>query len=170
MLIPFSLVHQLTATYRRSDPDCGKQAPFASARSHRGEAQYVRCRSLLSAKTLTLQPDDLLAERRPKNAPAVNMNYRNYEGQIVEQYGVALLGWPLDHLPVCNPGGLSAADVATLLKALQDGRCRWARLTPEELEARKVSNKLRQEQGEKVYTARKQRESKKRRLEGAEEN
>ena len=67
------------------------------------------------------------------------MNYTNYEQKIVEHFGVALDGWPLDG-HVCNPGDLGCKDMALLRDALENGVCKWTLLTSEELSARKAAN------------------------------
>ncbi|VDC00035.1 unnamed protein product [Peniophora sp. CBMAI 1063] len=93
----------------------------------------------------------------------INMNYRNFDREIVEAYSVDLVGWPfLPDLRVTNPDNLDARQRAILHKALREGTCRWERLTNVQLEARKIENQHRQEQFGDVYIARKQRASKKR--------
>ncbi|KAG1884398.1 hypothetical protein F4604DRAFT_1919591 [Suillus subluteus] len=73
---------------------------------------------------------------------AVQMNYVNYECNIVEHCSVALVGWPLPG-PVCNPSKVGGrAEVQKLLNALQRDphhteSCHWVVLTDEELK-RKV--------------------------------
>ncbi len=78
------------------------------------------------------------------------MNYLNYEWQIVEKYGVELTGWPI-HGCIRNPGELSSDDNAILKDTLDHGRCKWRRLTEEEVSARKHSNKEQKANGETVY-------------------
>ena len=68
------------------------------------------------------------------------MNYAHYEQKIVEQFGVALDGWPLGG-QVCNPGEIGCKDAATLRDALEHGVCKWITLTPEEVCARKIYNR-----------------------------
>ena len=46
--------------------------------------------------------DEILHDTQIKKK-TVHMNYRNYEGKIIEKYGVALTGWPKDIPQVCNP-------------------------------------------------------------------
>jgi len=63
------------------------------------------------------------------------MNYTNYEGKIVERFGVALVGWPCKR-PVCNPNRVGGRlEVSKLDFALQSKGCKWVRLTDEELTA-----------------------------------
>ncbi|KAH7917654.1 hypothetical protein BV22DRAFT_1135233 [Leucogyrophana mollusca] len=82
------------------------------------------------------------------------MNYDNYEKKIVEAHGVALVGWPSGR--VRNPGRLGGRAAAEqLLNALVNEKCYWVILSDEELEQRKVDNKVRQARGEQVYKARK---------------
>ena len=47
------------------------------------------------------------------------MNYDNYECKVVEQFGVELISWPTDLLPIHNPGHIGGCDqVQKLLNAL----------------------------------------------------
>ncbi|KAG1837230.1 hypothetical protein DFJ58DRAFT_734500 [Suillus subalutaceus] len=93
---------------------------------------------------------------------AVQMNYVNYEHNIVEHCGVALVGWPLPG-PVCNPSKVGGrAEVQKLLDALQRDphhteSCHWVVLTDEELVKRMTENRARHARGETVYVARKKR-------------
>ena len=68
------------------------------------------------------------------------MNYAHYEQKIIEPFGVALDGWPLDG-QVCNPGDIGCKDAAALRDALERGVCKWITLTPEEVCARKIYNR-----------------------------
>ena len=80
------------------------------------------------------------------------MNYRNYEGKIVEKYGVELKGWPTGNPGVCNPATLGGRpQLEKLLTALESGQCHWVVLTDDELEERKKRNQMREERGEQVY-------------------
>lgn len=82
------------------------------------------------------------------------MNYNNYELKIVEEFGVALRGWPDG--TVRNPGKLgSRIKVRELLTALLDGSCHWASLDEDELAARVSGNKEKQARGELIYKPRK---------------
>ena len=78
------------------------------------------------------------------------MNYKNYERKIVEELGVALIGWPGDGT-VENPGTISMDKGIALRNALEKKECRWVKLTSEQLETRKSQNAQRAEDGEKVY-------------------
>ncbi|KIK15941.1 hypothetical protein PISMIDRAFT_114259, partial [Pisolithus microcarpus 441] len=73
------------------------------------------------------------------------MNYINYKKQIMEKLGVALHGWPIPG-HVCNPSKLEK-----LLDALKEEKCKWVRLTPQELATRIADNKARQAWGEQIY-------------------
>ncbi|KAI6012871.1 hypothetical protein BKA83DRAFT_4500553 [Pisolithus microcarpus] len=71
----------------------------------------------------------------------VKMNYTNYECQIVEHYGVMLMGWPFPGT-VRNPSKIGGqAEVEKLLDALNSEACKWVRLTDEECRARITHNK-----------------------------
>ncbi|KAG1883469.1 hypothetical protein F4604DRAFT_1920674 [Suillus subluteus] len=85
----------------------------------------------------------------------VNMNYTNYEHNIIEHCGVALVNWPLSG-PVCNlskAGG--RAKLIKLSDALESNTCRWVILTDEEHATRMKENRICQAQGELIYVARK---------------
>jgi hypothetical protein len=80
----------------------------------------------------------------------VIMNYANYERKVVELWGMVLEGWPEGK--VANPGSLhSRQRVQALLKALEEGRCGWIKLTDEALEQRIIDNKAREAAGEEIY-------------------
>ena len=84
------------------------------------------------------------------------MNYRNYEGKIVEKYGVELKGWPSSKSGICNPATLGGRQqLEILLAALESGRCHWVVLSEDELAERKKQNQAREERGEQVYRPRK---------------
>src|SRR5712675_1628623 len=78
------------------------------------------------------------------------MNYVHYEKKIVESLGVALTNWPVHGL-VRNPGELTRDDATVLRNALASRECKWIKLTSQQVEIRKASNKQRSANGEKVY-------------------
>jgi len=78
------------------------------------------------------------------------MNYIHYEHLIIERLGVALAGWPLGGR-ICNPGALTSSDAYVLRNALADKTYKWVRLTTQQLEDRKASNRQRAADGENVY-------------------
>ena len=79
------------------------------------------------------------------------MNYTNYEGKIVEKFGVALSGWPCE-CPVSNPNKIGGRiELSKLLHALQIKHCKWSRLSEEELQERKSVNVERHKSGEEIY-------------------
>jgi hypothetical protein len=78
------------------------------------------------------------------------MNYENYERQIVERFGVVLIGWPLGG-SICQPGKLPIDDATILRNALAREECKWVKLTHAQVIARKARNSKRQENGEVVY-------------------
>jgi hypothetical protein len=84
------------------------------------------------------------------------MNYTNYESGIVEKFGVALIGWPVDG-KVQNPGSLGPDEGLVLRNALEREECRWTILSEEEWEARKIQNAQREKDGEQIYVPRKKR-------------
>ena len=72
---------------------------------------------------------------------AVQMNYDNYECKVVEQFGVELISWPTDLLPIHNPGHIGGCDqVQKLLNALTTKASYWKKLSEEELQRRIVLN------------------------------
>ncbi|KAI6037351.1 hypothetical protein PISMIDRAFT_640677, partial [Pisolithus microcarpus 441] len=83
-------------------------------------------------------------------APHEAMNYINYKKQIMEKLGVALHGWPIPGR-VCNPSKVKQTKLEKLLDALKEEKCKWVRLTPQELATRIADNKARQAQGEQIY-------------------
>lgn len=87
------------------------------------------------------------------------MNYTNYERNIVEHYGFALVNWPLSgHIQ--NPSKVGGrAEVQRLLDALKSQSCEWVKLTDEERVARMKDNRERHARGECVYVARKPRKT-----------
>ncbi|KIK10456.1 hypothetical protein PISMIDRAFT_124379, partial [Pisolithus microcarpus 441] len=78
------------------------------------------------------------------------MNYINYKKQIVEKLGVALHGWPIPG-HVCNASKVKQTKLEKLLDALKEEKCKWVRLTPQELATRIADNKARQAWGEQIY-------------------
>ena len=80
------------------------------------------------------------------------MNYHNYEGKIVEKYGVELEGWPTGKSGICNPVTLGRRpQLEKLLLALESGQCQWVVLSDDELKERKKQNQACEEHGEQVY-------------------
>ncbi|KAI0057697.1 hypothetical protein BV25DRAFT_1841438 [Artomyces pyxidatus] len=69
--------------------------------------------------------DAILFQKYRHPAGSVEINYSNYEGKIVERYGVDLTPWPLEGR-IRNPGELKRAEVNRLWTALSGGHCRWA--------------------------------------------
>ncbi|KAH0825844.1 hypothetical protein J3R83DRAFT_7762 [Lanmaoa asiatica] len=66
---------------------------------------------------------DYILKRKKVNRK-VTMNYNNFECHIVEQYSVALTGWPFNG-PIKNPGKLGGrADLERLLNALKSEECK----------------------------------------------
>ncbi|KAG1806942.1 hypothetical protein EV424DRAFT_1544032 [Suillus variegatus] len=86
----------------------------------------------------------------------VKMNYNNYEGKIVETYGVALENFPGT---IRNPGNIGRReDLINLHDLLLKGTCSWTKLTSDELVERIAKNKERQANGEPIYKTRKHQE------------
>jgi hypothetical protein len=103
----------------------------------------------------TIPTDNVLRENRIEKK-SVDMNYRNYEGKIVEKYGVALTGWPITIPQVCNPSKIGTRPLLEkLLDALESGLCQWIVLTKDEVNVRRKANQAREDRGEVVYKPRK---------------
>jgi hypothetical protein len=84
------------------------------------------------------------------------MNYDNYERQIAEKYSFAIIGWP--ESPVRNPSKMGGRpELEGLLNDLRSGKCKWVKLTDEELEDRINKNAERAAHGEPVYKPRKKK-------------
>ncbi|KAF8525457.1 hypothetical protein BU17DRAFT_62612 [Hysterangium stoloniferum] len=67
------------------------------------------------------------------DSPA-KINYDHYEIQVVQQWGVILSQWPCNQF--INPGSLNGIENVHLLwQALQEGKCKWVKLTEAELAA-----------------------------------
>ena len=93
---------------------------------------------------------DMINQQNGKSGPC-KMNYDNYEGKVVERWGVILKGWP-GKKGIVNPGKVGrVAEVKILLKALTNRSCKWERLTEEGLQLRIQDNMVRQASGEQVY-------------------
>ncbi|KAF8581257.1 hypothetical protein K439DRAFT_1619194 [Ramaria rubella] len=64
--------------------------------------------------------------------PALDMSWKNYEENIVDQYRVVLDGWPSS---VFDPAKLGYKGLQTILDVLEDRSCKWCRLTDDEFTA-----------------------------------
>ncbi|KIM61913.1 hypothetical protein SCLCIDRAFT_120782, partial [Scleroderma citrinum Foug A] len=94
----------------------------------------------------------VIIKEKYQNDSNIRMNYNNYEGSIVERYGVALVGWPDNLLPVQNPSSVGGREVLQpLLDALVTQTCYWIRLTDDQLVKRIDDNGMHQAKGEAVY-------------------
>ncbi|KAG1729224.1 uncharacterized protein EDB91DRAFT_1253143 [Suillus paluster] len=103
--------------------------------------------------------DDILCDKKLANH--IKMNYNNYECSIVEHYGITLVGWPLDLLPIHNPSAIGGCEqVQCPLNALKTHMCHWEQLSEEQLVARIASNQACQAKGECVYKPRKKHAAK----------
>ena len=99
----------------------------------------------------TIPTDNVLCENRIEKK-RVDMNYRNYEGKIVEKYSVALTSWPITIPQVCNPSKIGTWPLLEkLLDALESGLCHWIVLMKDEVNVRRKANQAREDHGEVVY-------------------
>jgi hypothetical protein len=85
------------------------------------------------------------------------MQYVNYEEAIVQRYGVVLEGWTFDRF--VNPSELSTAlpPLQKLLDALNDGSCKFVKLTREQRKAREKAYLTKLASGEVQVRERKTR-------------
>ncbi|KAG1849398.1 hypothetical protein F4604DRAFT_1934895 [Suillus subluteus] len=104
------------------------------------------CRQLIQDRL-----DIILPTLRHLPKKKVKMNYNNYEGKIVETYGVTLANFPGT---VQNPGKIGhRQDLINLYDLLFKGECSWTKLTSDELVECIAKNKEHQAQGELIYKA-----------------
>ncbi|KAF8164199.1 hypothetical protein BJ912DRAFT_1068484 [Pholiota molesta] len=84
------------------------------------------------------------------------MNYANYDTQIIQRHGVKLVGWTFDK--VISPNDIyTINDVRILLKALQCGTCHWIRLSKLEITNHAKEMTAREVAGETIGKKRKGR-------------
>ena len=76
------------------------------------------------------------------------MNYVNYEEAIVQRYGALLEGWTFPKF--VNPSELSTGlpPLQTLLDALNNGSCKFVKLSREERKARETCHRQKLASGE----------------------
>ncbi|KAJ6511742.1 hypothetical protein DFH09DRAFT_1333628 [Mycena vulgaris] len=69
----------------------------------------------------------------------IHMDYLHHEESIVLKHSVELVGWSCDRF--VNPSKLSSAlpVLQELRDALKDGKCKWVKLTPEQLQSRRAT-------------------------------
>ncbi|KAJ6626527.1 hypothetical protein B0H10DRAFT_1998713 [Mycena sp. CBHHK59/15] len=70
--------------------------------------------------------------------PNTQMQYINYEEDLVHRYGVIIVGWMFDKLISPSDMSTSLPTLQELLNALKSGKCHFVKLTPEELKERKA--------------------------------
>ena len=91
------------------------------------------------------------------NRPSIKMNYLNYDTSIVAMYHVKLVGWP-EHIPFGNPSNIGdVTSVRSLRRALQDGECKWVKLTERQQKEHEETLEQRRRAGQVVGVKRKQR-------------
>ena len=84
------------------------------------------------------------------------MNYPNYDMNVVQKYGVKLVGWTFTRF--ASPYDIHTVDdVRTLLTALRCGACHWMRLTKAEISKHAKEIEDREAAGETVGKKRKKR-------------
>ncbi|KAF8580301.1 hypothetical protein K439DRAFT_1619899 [Ramaria rubella] len=66
--------------------------------------------------------------------PTLDMSWKNYEKDIVDEYHVIMEGWPS---LVFDPSKLGFKGLEPILQAIEDGICKWRWLTDDEFTARK---------------------------------
>jgi hypothetical protein len=96
------------------------------------------------------------------------MQYVNYEEDIVQRYGIVLVGWTPERF--VNPSELSTAlgPLRTLLHAINTGECKFIKLSADERRARLAKYNDKIESGDVQPRERKKRKDagKKRKLKG----
>jgi hypothetical protein len=101
---------------------------------------------------------DTVLQQNKLTKRSVTMNYDNYEGKIVERYGVELKGWPIGQIR--NPSKVNTrTDLDQLAHTLAVGTCKWVLLTEDELIARKENNHAHAAKGAPVYKPRKSKKT-----------
>ena len=65
------------------------------------------------------------------------MSWKQYESRVVDKHSVELVGYPFT--TIRDLSGLSLQDLTTIQTALEEGHCKWARLSSAELNARKAA-------------------------------
>lgn len=94
----------------------------------------------------------------------IAMNYTNYETAIKEKHGVALIGWPVkgpndtEGPPFGPPSTITSVALARLLRdSLNNGVCRWKKLSRAELTQFSQELAEKRAAGEQVGKSRKKR-------------
>lgn len=89
--------------------------------------------------------------------PTAMMQYANYEEDIVQRYGIVLQGWTYEKF--VNPSELSTAigPLRGLMDAINNGDCKFVKLTAEERRKRKATYKAKVDSGEVKARKRKRR-------------
>ncbi|KAJ6608429.1 hypothetical protein B0H10DRAFT_2067914 [Mycena sp. CBHHK59/15] len=105
------------------------------------------CDMLNLLRTSKQKADFLKAEIRDSVSKALinitgelnaQMQYINYEEDLVHRYGVIIVGWTFDKLISPSDMSTSLPALQELLNALKSGKCHFVKLTPEELKERKA--------------------------------
>lgn len=65
------------------------------------------------------------------------MQWKNYQQKIIDVHNVHLVGWP-DNIPFINE--LREAELVVMISALENGTCRWERLSSADQLARKAAS------------------------------
>lgn len=85
------------------------------------------------------------------------MQYANYEVDIVQRYGIVLQGWTYENL--VNPSELSTSlpPLRALLSAIEDGTCKFVKLTSAQAKERQDAYDAKVLSGEIIPRSRKRR-------------
>lgn len=87
------------------------------------------------------------------------MNYKNYDIQIVQKYGVKLVGWT--YTKMSSPSEISTVDdIHSLRDMLRCGACHWIWLSKAEVTRHAKGIEAQETVGEVVGTKRKERSDK----------
>src|SRR6266511_1699440 len=87
------------------------------------------------------------------------MNYKNYDMQVIQKYGIKLVGWTYRTM-ACPSEIITIDDIRSLRDALRCGACHWIRLTKSELMKHAKEINARAAAGEVVGSKRKERSDK----------
>ncbi|KDR64866.1 hypothetical protein GALMADRAFT_149222 [Galerina marginata CBS 339.88] len=85
------------------------------------------------------------------------MKYVDYEEQIVQKYGIELQGWTFDKFACPSSLSTSLPGLRNLLRAVNNGDCRFVKLSPLEVKARHEEREKQIEEGTVAVKTRKRR-------------
>ncbi|KAF8326485.1 hypothetical protein F5887DRAFT_1197076 [Amanita rubescens] len=122
---------------------------FCKTSKEKADALKREIRQLLNANLAQITGDS-----------TTTMQYVRYEEEIIHKRGVELVGWTYDK--IVNPSQMSSAlePLSKLRNAIKEGRCKFVRLTQQEIKERIAAYDNRIEKGEMQARKRKTRKDK----------